>query len=403
MLSFEQALETLLAAAQPVEEVRHVPLLAAAGRVLAEAQRSTVAVPPLDNSAMDGYAVRAADVTAAGVCLPVSQRIPAGTVGTPLQAGTAARIFTGAPIPAGADAVVMQERCEHGEAGVVINHVPHAEENIRRAGEDIAVGAEILPAGVRLRPQEIALAASAGLPELPVYRRVRVGLFFTGDELVQPGEPLPPGGIYNSNRYALRTLLESLGCEVRDLGAVADTLEATRDALRRAAAENDLVVTSGGVSVGEEDHVKPAVEAEGKLDMWKIAIKPGKPLAFGEIRKAEGGKAWFIGLPGNPVAAFVTALMLVRPFILRLQGVQHVQPRVLTLRADSAWTKADKARAEFLRARLNDRGGVEFYANQGSAVATSLCHSDGLVINPVGQVINPGDTVAFVSFAELLA
>ena len=402
MLSFEQALEKLLAAAQPVEETRSLPLTAALGRVLAQSQRSTVAVPPLDNSAMDGYAVRAADITAAGVCLPVSQRIPAGTVGTPLQPGTAARIFTGAPIPAGADAVIMQERCEHGENGVVINHVPHDGENIRRAGEDIAVGAEILKAGVKLRPQEIALAAAAGLPELPVYRRIRVGVFFTGDELVQPGEPLPPGAIYNSNRYALRALLEGMGCEVRDLGAVADTLDATRDALRRAAADNDLVLTSGGVSVGEEDHVKPAVEAEGSLNMWKIAIKPGKPLAFGEIRKPEG-KAWFLGLPGNPVAAFVTFMIMVRPFILRLQGAASVSPRVLNLPSASVWGRADGARLEFLRASLNDQGAVELYKNQGSAVVTSLCWSDGLVLNPPGNTIAVGDTVRFVSFAELLS
>ncbi|MDE2441737.1 MAG: molybdopterin molybdotransferase MoeA [Betaproteobacteria bacterium] len=402
MLSFEQALVKLLAAAQPVEEIRRVPLLAATGRVLAMTQQSTVAVPPLDNSAMDGYAVRAADVTAAGACLPVSQRIPAGTIGVPLQPGTAARIFTGAPIPAGADAVVMQERCEHGEGGVVINHVPHVGENVRRAGEDIAIGHEILPAGIKLRPQEIALAASAGLPELPVFRRVRVGVFFTGDELVQPGESLPPGAIYNSNRYALRTLLEGLGCEVRDLGAVADSLEATRDALRRAAADNDLVITSGGVSVGEEDHVKPAVEAEGKLDMWKIAIKPGKPLAFGEIRK-EGGHAWFIGLPGNPVAAFVTCLMVVRPFLLRLQGLSRVAPRVLKLPSASAWSKADPARLEFLRARIDETGAVELYRNQGSAAVTSLCWSDGVVFNPPGQTIAVGDILRFTSFAELLA
>lgn len=402
MLTYEQALEKLLAAARPVEEVRRVPLLAAAGRVLAVAQQSTVAVPPLDNSAMDGYALRSADVPAAGVCLPVSQRIPAGTVGVALQPGTAARIFTGAPIPAGADAVVMQERCEQGEGGVVINHVPKSGENIRRAGEDISIGAEILSAGLKLRPQGIALAASAGLPELPVYRRLRVGMFFTGDELVQPGEPLPPGAIYNSNRYALRTLLEGMGCEVRDLGAVEDTLAATRDALRRAAADNDLVITSGGVSVGEEDHVKPAVEAEGELDMWKIGIKPGKPLAFGKVRK-EGGHAWFIGLPGNPVAAFVTCLMMVRPFVLRLQGVAYVAPRVLNLPCASAWTKADGARLEFLRARINEAGAIDLYRNQGSAVVTSLCASDGLVLNPPGNTIAAGDSVRFVSFAELLA
>lgn len=401
MLSFEQALEKLLSAAQAVEEVRSLPLTAAAGRVLAAPQQSTVAVPPLDNSAMDGYAVRLAEISAIGVCLPVSQRIPAGTVGTTLQAGTAARIFTGAPIPAGADAVVMQELCEHGENGVVINHLPRANENIRRAGEDIAVGDQILKPGIKLRPQDIALAASAGLPELPVYRRLRVGVFFTGDELVQPGEPLPPGAIYNSNRYALRALLEGLGCEVRDLGTVPDNLEATRDALRRAAADNDLIVTSGGVSVGEEDHVKPAVEAEGQLDMWKIAIKPGKPLAFGEVRR-EGGKAWFIGLPGNPVSAIVTFLIMVRPFILRLQGVADVTPRAFNLRADFDWLRPD-VRAEFLRARMNDNGGVALHPNQGAGVVTSLCWGDGLVLNKPGLAINKGDSVRFVPFSELLS
>lgn len=402
MISFEAALEQLLAAALPVTEVRHIPITAALGRVLARAQLSTVDVPPLDNSAMDGYAVRLADVPQAGVCLHVSQRIPAGTVGTPLQAGTAARIFTGAPVPVGADVVIMQERCEHGEAGVVINHLPRAGENIRRRGEDIASGNEILPAGRKLRAQEIALAASAGLPELPVYRRLRVGIFFTGDELVQPGEPLAPGAIYNSNRYALRALLEGMGCEVRDLGTVPDSLAATREALRSAAVDNDLIVTSGGVSVGEEDHVKPAVEAEGQLNMWKIAIKPGKPLAFGEVRKPEGGKAWFIGLPGNPVAAFATTLMLVRPFILRLQGVAEVQPKSFQLRADYTWARPD-ARLEFLRAAINAKGGVDLYPNQGSAVVTSLCATDGLVLNPPGQAVQPGDIVRFVPYSELLA
>jgi molybdopterin molybdotransferase len=349
---------------------------------------------------MDGYAVRSADVTAAGVCLPLSQRIPAGTVGTELQPGTAARIFTGAPVPAGADAVVMQELCEHGDGGVVINHVPRDGENIRRAGEDIAAGAEILRPGIRLRPQDIALAASAGLPELPVYRRVRVGVFFTGDELVQPGEPLPPGAIYNSNRYALRALLEGLGCAVRDLGTVPDKLPATRDALRRAAADNDLIITSGGVSVGEEDHVKAAVAAEGQIDMWKIAIKPGKPLAFGEVRR-DGGKAWFIGLPGNPVSAMVTFMVMVRPFVLRLQGVSDVTPRAFAMRADFDWPWPD-VRAEFLRARINDRGGVDLYPNQGSGVVTSLCWGDGLVINPPALAVERGDSVRFVPFAELL-
>ena len=402
MLSYEEALEKLLAAASPVSDVRVQPLTAALGRVLAAAQRSTVAAPPLDNSAMDGYALRVADLPVPGTCLPVVQRIPAGTVGTPLQPGTAARIFTGAPVPAGADAVVMQELCAHGDGGVVINHAPQRGENIRRAGEDIAAGAEILPAGIRLRPQDIALAASAGLPALPVFRRVRVGVFFTGDELVQPGEPLPPGAIYNSNRYALRALLEGLGCEVRDLGTVPDTLVATREALRRAAADNDLIVTSGGVSVGEEDHVKPAVEAEGALEMWKIAIKPGKPLAFGSVRKEGGGEAFFIGLPGNPVSAIVTFLVMVRPFLLRLQGVADVAPHSFALRADFDWPRPD-ARLEFLRVRMNGEGGVDLHPNQGSGVVTSLVWGDGLVVNPPGQAIARGDSVRFIPFAELLS
>ncbi len=401
MLSFEQALEKLLAAAQPVEEVRSLPLTAAAGRILALAQQSTVAVPPLANSAMDGYAVRTADVTAAGVSLPVSQRIPAGTVGTTLQPGTAARIFTGAPVPAGADAVVMQERCEHGADGVVINHVPRPGENVRPAGEDIELGTDILKAGIKLRPQDVALAAAAGLAELPVRRRLRVGTFFTGDELVQPGEPLPPGAIYNSNRYALRALLEALGCEVRDLGTVPDKLDATRAALRQAAADNDLIITCGGVSVGEEDHVKPAVEAEGRLDMWQVATKPGKPLAFGEIPRPDG-KAWFIGLPGNPVSAIVTFMMTVRPFVLRLQGVEKVMPQVLTLPAEFDWPRPD-VRREFLRARLNEAGGVELFPNQGAGVQTSLVWSNGIVDNPPGQAVKRGDPVRFIPFADLLS
>lgn len=401
MLSFEQALERLLSAAQAVTEVRHLPLLATTGRVLALPQRSSVSVPPLDNSAMDGYAVRVEDIAGEQVSLPVSQRIPAGTVGQPLQPGTAARIFTGAPVPAGADAVIMQERCVAGGDSVTINEQPRVGQNIRRAGEDFSAGAQILAAGIRLRPQDIALAAAAGLPELPVYRRLRVGVFFTGDELCQPGEPLPPGAIYNSNRYALVTFLEALGCEVRDLATVPDTLAATREALRRAAADNDLIITSGGVSVGEEDHVKPAVEAEGRLDMWKIAIKPGKPLAFGEVRRPAGeGAAWFVGLPGNPVSAMVTFMMLVRPFILRLQGVADVTPQSYTLPADFEWKKPD-VRTEFLRARLDHAGAVVLFANQGAGVLSSLSWGSGLVANPPGCVVMPGDRVTFLPFCEL--
>ena len=240
----------------------------------------------------------------------------AGAVGRPLEPGTAARIFTGAPIPPGADAIVMQEFCAADGEHVVVKKVPEKEAWIRRRASDIAKGAQILPAGIRLRPQDTGLAASVGIKALPVHRRVRLGLFFTGDELVMPGDPLPPGRIYNSNRFTLNGLAQVFGCEVRDYGIVPDSLEATRAVLKRAAAECDIIVTSGGVSVGDADFVKPAVEAEGSLLMWKIAMKPGRPLAFGKV-----GKAAFIGLPGNPVSSFVTFLIFVRPFLLKTQGI----------------------------------------------------------------------------------
>jgi molybdopterin molybdotransferase len=404
MLSFDEALARLLSGARQVNEIRSLPTLAAAGRVLAETQYATLSVPPLDNSAMDGYAVRVADLSTIGSCLPITQRIPAGSVGTTLLPGSAARIFTGAPIPPGADAVVMQELCEHGEGGVVINHLPHAGENIRRAGSDVSAGSSILAVGQRLRPQDTALAASVGIARLPVFRRVRVAVFFTGDELRMPGAALPPGAIYNSNRFLLTALLEGLGCEVRDLGQVPDNLDATRAALREATHDNDLILTSGGVSVGEEDYVKPAVEAEGRLDMWRIAIKPGKPLAFGQVKvkmDPAGRDVAFIGLPGNPVSSFVTFLMLVRPFILRMQGVQATAPVAYALRADFDWLHSD-VRREFLRARLNANGGVELFENQGSGVLTSAVWAGGLVDNAPQQVIRRGDTVRFLPFSELL-
>jgi len=400
LLSFDEALDRLLAGAHPPAETEFVDTLAAGGRVLAQPQASSIDVPPLDNSSMDGYAVRRADVPAPGVRLRLAQRIPAGSVGVPLAAGTAARIFTGAPIPPGADAVVMQELVEHRGDEVTIHHVPHPGAWVRRAGEDIRSGAEILAVGTRIGPQQAGLAASVGLARLPVFRRIRVAVFFTGDELIMPGEPLPAGAIYNSNRYLLRGLLDRLGCEVTDFGIVPDQRDATRAVLRRAAAEHDLIVTSGGVSVGEEDHIKPAVQAEGALDLWKIAIKPGKPLAFGRVGVGKEG-ASFIGLPGNPVSSFVTFVLLVRPFILRLQGVRDVTPRALPLRADFAWPTPD-VRREFLRGRRNEAGGVDLFPNQSSGVLTSTVWGDGLIDNPPGQPIDRGDTLRFLPFSELL-
>jgi len=400
--SLDEALARLLGRVAPLAVTETLPTAAALGRVLALPVVSQLDVPPADNSAMDGYALRAADLLARpGTALPVSQRVPAGVVGAVLEPGTAARIFTGAQIPLGADAVVMQEQCEAVAAAAGLGQVRiHAEVRpgqwIRRRGEDVQAGAVVLPAGARLNAASLGLAASVGAAALTVARRPRVALFSTGDELQMPGEPLKPGAIYNSNRFTLTALLQGLGCEVVDLGIVPDRLDATRAALREAAAQSDLIITSGGVSVGEEDHLKPAVQAEGELDLWQIAIKPGKPLAFGKVRDA-----WFIGLPGNPVSSFVTFLLLVRPVILRLQGASELTPRRYPLRADFAWPRPDKRR-EFLRARINEQGGLALFPNQSSGVLTSAVWGEGLVDNPAGAAIADGATVQFIPFSELL-
>jgi len=391
LLSVDEALARLLAEARPVAEIEEVPALEATHRILARSQRSTMDVPPMDNSAMDGYAVSTKDPAK----LRVAQKIMAGAVGKPLEPGTAARIFTGAPIPPGADAVVMQEHCSPENDFVLLKKKPKAGDWIRRVGSDVKKGGEILPAGKRLLPQDTGLAASVGIKMLPVYRKVKLGLFFTGDELVMPGEPLAPGRIYNSNRFTLRGLGEVFGCDVHDYGIVPDTLDATREALRRAAAETDVIVTSGGVSVGEADYVKPAVEAEGKLLMWRIAMKPGRPLAFGRVKQAA-----FVGLPGNPVSSFVTFLIFVRPFLLKTQGLADVQPKSIFARADFDWTEPD-ARREFLRVKWNSQGGLDLYPTQDSAVLTSTSWADGLVDNPAGQAIRKGERVRFLPYSEL--
>ena len=406
MLTAQQALNHLLSHAQTVGEIEKVAMQAALGRVLAENVNSLVDVPPLDNTAMDGYAVRSADIATPGKSLKIAQRIPAGSMGIPLESGTAARIFTGAPVPPGADAVVMQEDCTlEGESGqVTINTAPTAGQWIRRRGEDLTAGKTALTAGTFLRPQELGVAASAGLTHLSVKRRVKVAAFFTGDELALPGEPLKPGGIYNSNRDTLLACLKSLGCDATDLGIVPDRLDATRAALRKASKDHDLIITSGGVSVGEEDHIKPAVTAEGRLDLWQIAIKPGKPLAFGAVRKSDepnDGEAWFIGLPGNPVSSFVTFLLFVRPFILKLQGREAGLPQSYLMRADFDWLKADR-RNEFLRVKLNSNGGLDLFPNQSSGVLTSASWGDGLVDCPPNQPIKAGDLVKYIPFDALL-
>ena len=424
LMSLEDALARLLGAAQPLPGHEQLSTLEADGRVLAQDIRSALDVPGFDNSSMDGYAVSSAEVAAAiaaDQALPVSQRIPAGHFGPALQPGSVARIFTGAPVPAGADAVQMQEEAEvQPDGSVRFLQAPAAGQFIRRRGEDIRQGEVVLAAGTRLGPAELGLAASLGLASLPVRTRPRVALFSTGDELVMPGEVAPeamaPGAIYNSNRYFLAVLLKRLGCEVSDLGIVPDRRDATIEALQQAAESHDLIVTSGGVSVGEEDHVKPAVQQLGGLDLWQIAIKPGKPFAHGWIARpgdgeADPGRCHFVGLPGNPVSSFVTFLLLVRPLLLRLQGITGGQgvfqssadglPPALALPAHFDWPRADRRR-EFLRVRRNAAGGLDLFPNQSSGVLTSVAWCDGLVDLPAGQTIARGELVNFHPLAALL-
>ena len=413
MLSLDEVLQRLLAVAHErlLPETEKVDTFDSLGRVLARGVVSALDVPPADNTSMDGYAMRAADVPVAGTVLPVSQRIPAGVVGQPLQPGTAARIFTGAQVPPGADAVVMQEQCSaitdpngksEGLGAVRIDAVPQPGQWVRRRGEDVLLGAEVLAAGTRITPQAMGLAASVGASRLTVRRRPRVALFSTGDELVMPGESLKPGAIYNSNRFTLRGLLLAAGCEVTDLGIVPDRLDATREALHTAAAGNDLILTSGGVSVGEEDHIKPAVQAEGWLEAWQVAMKPGKPLAFGAVRRGDdGSEALFMGLPGNPVSSFVTFLLAVAPVLRALQGCTTPMPAAVQARADFDWPKPDKRR-EFLRARFNAEGGVEIFGNQSSGVLTSAVWADGLIDLPSGQVVQRGDSVRVLLLSALV-
>ena len=436
----DDALAELLAHAGVVVETEQISTFDADGRVLAQDVISSLQVPPHDNSSMDGYALRCADVTQAGVQLPQSQRIAAGGVGQALLAGSVARIFTGAPIPPGADAVVMQEDCEvvvdgaaagagaaEFAAAVVtlrVNTMPQPGQWIRRAGEDVAKGAVVLSKGERLTPASLGLVASIGIDQLLVARKPRVALFSTGDELVMPGDVAPqdmkPGAIYNSNRFFLRALLLRLGCTVTDYGIVPDKLDATLQALRAASQAHDLILTSGGVSVGEEDHIKPAVQALGELNLWQIAIKPGKPFAYGKIRRVgidpttvgaaqaalngERDAAHFMGLPGNPVSSYITFMALVRPFLLRLQGMQgaaDIAPKSIAVQAHFTWARADKRR-EFLRVRRNAAGGLDLFPNQSSGVLTSAVWGDGVVDNPPGRTIAPGDMVQFVSFADLM-
>ncbi|RMG32790.1 MAG: molybdopterin molybdenumtransferase MoeA [Gammaproteobacteria bacterium] len=400
MMAADDARRALIEAAVPLTEFERVHLTAALGRVLASDVTSPLDVPGHDNSAMDGYAVRAADTGEGGALLPVSQRIAAGHPGGPLAPGTAARIFTGAPMPEGADAVVMQEEVEVDGERIRIGRRVESGENVRPRANDVARGDVVLRAGERLRPQMIGLLASLGIPEVEVVRRLRVALLNTGDEIIEPGLPLAEGQIYNSNRYTLTAALQQLGCEVVDPGPVEDTLEATRAALREAAAQADLVVTSGGVSVGEEDHIRAAVEAEGELALWRVRMKPGKPLAFGRV-----GDTPFIGLPGNPVSVFVTLCLFGVPFIRIAEGRRVAFPEPMRARLAHAVEKPLKRR-EFIRVRLehqaDDLPRAVPFPRQGSDVLSSTVWADGILEIPEGMTYPEGTALNFWSFESLL-
>ena len=399
LLSYDQALRQLTEGISPLGRVHERPLRDALGGILAESVESAIDVPGCAMSSMDGYAINTADLAGDGATrLPVSQRIPAGTAAVGLEPGSAARIFTGAPVPDGADAVIMQEQVETFDNGIRFSLRPPPGNNIRPAGNDIERGTTILQKGCRLRAQDIGLAASVGRQKMTVYQPVRGGMFFTGDELVEPGESLAAHKIYDSNRYTLHGLLTAMGCEIVDLGLVGDTLAETREAMQRAAGLADLVVTSGGVSVGEEDYVRVAIEQLGELRMWRIGIKPGKPLAYGRI----DGTA-FMGLPGNPVSVFATFCLFVNPVIQIMQGRPWQKPIAIPLKADFDWPKPD-SRREFLRARLaTDAAGetvVQIYPKQDSGVLTSTVWADGFVEIAENRTVSAGDRVDYLPFAR---
>jgi len=402
LLAYHEALEQLTSSVAALGKVVDKPLLQTQGAVLAESIESRIDVPGCAMSSMDGYAINTADLAASGeTALPLSQRIAAGTAGVTLATGTAARIFTGAPIPDGADAVIMQEQVDADDHGIRFDSRPTSGNNIRPAGNDIRSGTLILHKGCRLRAQDIGLAASVGLQTLPVYEPLKVGMFFTGDELVEPGQKLGAGKIYDSNRYTLHGLLESMDCEIIDLGLVGDTLAATSEAMERASTQADLVVTTGGVSVGEEDHVRIAIEQLGELRLWRLAIKPGKPLAYGQINETA-----FIGLPGNPVSVFATFCLFVCPVIQILQGRTWHEPIALPVSADFDWPKPD-SRREFLRARLaldaNGQTVAQIYPNQDSGVLTSTVWADGFVEIAENQTVQAGEPVNYLPFAQFFS
>ena len=459
-----ECIEQLIAAANeaPKPSIEHVDLLSATGRTLAQDIVSKVNVPPADNSAMDGYAFNTQQLTsqagqsetAPGLCLAISQRIQAGDSPAPLKPGSAARIFTGAEIPAGADCVIIQENCQTraDNSDIHPHHVKllkngQSGDNIRRRGQDITSGTTVLRQGLRLRPQDIGLLASIGVAQIPVYRPLTIGIINTGNELIEPGTELSSGQIYNSNRFLVDAICTEWGFKTKHIDIVTDSLEATKSAFTELAQRVDVIISTGGVSVGEEDHVKPAITALGALDLWKVAIKPGKPFAFGHIdnRHSSSSSAHsptsrthktdtnsssslsntehtthnstrFIGLPGNPASTFVTLLILARPYLLIRQGraLHDVQTRYVM--ATATFNKKPAQRDEYIRARsINNavtldnsttqatlKNPIEIYPNQSSGVLFSASWGDCFALQAAGQTIYPNDLIPSLLYSDLL-
>ncbi|CAC9994697.1 Molybdopterin molybdenumtransferase (EC 2.10.1.1) [uncultured Gammaproteobacteria bacterium] len=399
LLTMSEALEFLLNASIVNTNTCSVSLDDALRKILADDIYAKINVPEFDNSAMDGYAIalKPEQISTPGILnFKITDRIQAGSTGSTLAPGCAARIFTGAPIPQGANTVIMQEVCEVSKDGCSIEtwQPLSLNENIRPLGNDISSGDVILKKGRQLKAQDIALTASIGVKELRVFKQLKVGLFFTGDELIEPGETLKNGEIFNSNRYALVALLTQLNCNIVNLGNIKDDFNATLNALDTLADDCDLIITTGGVSVGEEDHVKPAVEKLGKLSLWRIKVKPGKPLAFGHI-----GKSAFIGLPGNPVSAIVTFFLFAQPFIKKMQGMSNYKNQPIQVQTNFDWLKP-KPRREFVRVRLDHTtmpASASLYPKQGSDVLSSIVWADGLLEIPEDTTFSQGKVLNYYS------
>ena len=402
LMSADDALSFLIDAAIITNKTEAVSLDNSLGRVLAKDIHSTINVPGFDNSAMDGYTI-ALDhnqTTQANQSFEVVDRIAAGSTGNDLKIGNAARIFTGAPIPNGANTVVMQEECTLSEdkSQITVKRAINLNENIRPTGNDILKDNVILSSGRQIKPQDISLAASVGVGELVVFKKIKVGVFFTGDELVEPGNPLTPGKIYNSNRYALVALLKQVGCDVINLGNIEDKLDATCEALEALESQCDLIMTTGGVSVGEEDHVKPAVEKLGELNLWKIRMKPGKPLAYGKVKQTP-----FIGLPGNPVSSFVTFCIFSLPFIKKMQGNSNYESKILKVKTNFDCKRA-KPRREYARVRIDhstETPLANLFPKQGSDVMSSVVWADGIIEIPENTTFETGTILNYYSMSEL--